>query len=164
MRSVLLFFLFPLFLCSCSLKENKTATSLNDDKEETVNHDETTQQDSYQMIYVYEDDTFKQTLKVSFLNEEEIDFLFISENKIKKQKESIQGIAKNEYLGFGSVELDEDDDGNAYPVDEYIYHGNCWLAFRINMEDKSTVRIKVADCEEENPNCPFYSIGLLLRQ
>jgi len=166
MKVILL--LFPFFLFSCSLKEKKETpitileNSFNqenyDDKEVTLNNDETTSQE---IVYIYENDTLKQTVKLTFINEEKIDFLFVSENKIKKQKESIQGIAKN---NDGDIEIDEDDEGNAYPVNEYIYSGNCWLAIRINMEDESTIRIKVADCKRHNPNCPFYSVGLLLRQ
>ena len=166
--------IFSLFFFSCSSKEKKeisTATLTESFNQETEDNKETVQDTpSSCFVYVYENDTLKQTLKLVFLSEKkEIDFNLTSENKLKKQKESIQGVAKREN---GDLELDEDDEGNVYLVHEYIYDGDCWIAFRvnleckdINLEAKATVRIKGGSkCNKQHPNCPFYSIGLLLKQ
>jgi len=109
--------------------------------------------------YVYENDTIKQTVTINYINENTINFNLTSYNKRIDKSATIEGEAKNEYSDFGS-ENDADEEGNAYFVDEYIYVGDCWLSFRIDMDTQTTMRVTLADCEE-NPYCPFTSINLL---
>ena len=111
-------------------------------------------------VYIYENDTLIQTVNITIVNEKGIEFQLFSENKIRNQIASIEGVAiKN----IGDAEIDEDEEGNAYPVDEYIYEGDCWLSFRIDMETHTTMKIKLADCTS-NQYCPFSSIELLKKQ
>ena len=171
-----LFILLLFFLYSCSSQGDKDFVNKNpsvqvDEQSKIISDKNDTIQDSVlsNIVFIYEDDTFKQTVKLCFINEKKIKFQFISENKIKKQNAFIEGIAKNISFDLDlDCEIDEDEDGVAYPVNSYIYkeknERNCWLAFRIDMESNSIMRINEADCKKQNPNCPFYSVGLLLRQ
>ena len=106
--------------------------------------------------YLYKNDTLRQIVELSAIDETKIHFKLISENILKNQKESIEGIAK---INNGDVEIDEDEEGNAYPVNEYIYEGDCWLSFRIDFS-QTIMSIKMADCIP-NPYCPFSSVGFL---
>lgn len=112
-------------------------------------------------LYLYENDTLKQTVEISQLSDKEIHFKFISENKYRKQTFMIEGVALNKYDG---IEIDEDEEGNAYPMLEYIYNGDCWLAFRIDLKARKYLRIKQADCKRYNVFCPLNSIEFLIKQ
>ena len=112
-------------------------------------------------VYVFENETLKQTVELSFFNEKEIAFKLISQNKKEKQYAQIEGIAK---MRGGDVEIDEDAEGNAYPVDEFIYEKNCWLAFRIDRNTKARMRVNETNCNLHSQYCPFASVGLLIKQ
>jgi hypothetical protein len=107
--------------------------------------------------FIYENDTIKQTVKIQFMNDDEIKFQLNCENKMRNQNAFIEGIAKSK---DGDLEIDEDEEGNAYPVIEFIYEKDCWLAFRIDLDTRSILRIHMADCTP-NPYCPFSSVGIL---
>jgi len=111
-------------------------------------------------VYIYENDTIKQTVKLSFVNENKITFQLISENILREQSATIEGVAISNDWG---METDDDDEGYAYAVTEYIHEGDCWLSFRIDMETQTTMRIIMADCVP-NPYCPFTSVGILKSQ
>jgi hypothetical protein len=110
-------------------------------------------------IYVFENDTIKQRVALNYLTDIEISFKYTVENKIRQQNVVIQGTAKNEYSEY-DPETDEDEEGMAYPADQYIYSNNCWLAFRIHMQTQALLQIMEADCLP-NPYCPFKSVGIL---
>jgi hypothetical protein len=116
-------------------------------------------------IYIFENDTIIQTVNVNFINENEINFNYTVENKFKKQKSIIQGIAKNRNkTSENGVEIDEDEEGNSYPVNEYIYDNNCRLYFRIDMDTQFRMQIREADCLHSNSLCSFESSGILIKQ
>lgn len=111
--------------------------------------------------FVYECDTLKQVVELSFLNKSKIKFNLQSLNKRRYKTVSIAGIAENMNPEFGASETDEDEGGNLYPVYEYIYEDACWLAFRLNL-NRTQLRIKEADNPNPNPYCPFASVGALV--
>jgi len=150
-------FILCLFICvSCTSQTSQNNSSSN--KEEKINKEE----NSINTVYVFENDTIKQTVELSLFNEKEIVFKLISQNKLRKQESKIEGIAK---IKGGDIELDVDAEGNAYPVNEYIYEKDCcWLAFRIDKDTKTKMRIIAADCNFHNLCCPFASVGLLVKQ
>ena len=154
MKAIIL--IFSLFVClSCTHQTPKDNTSTNNDTESIK------ESNSLNTAYVFENDTLKQTVEISLFNEEEIVFKLISENKYRKQKALIEGIAK---IKEGDIELDEDAEGNAYPVNEYIYEKECWIAFRIDIKTKTKMRINEADCNQHNLYCPFASFDVLIKQ
>jgi hypothetical protein len=98
-------------------------------------------------VYVFENDTIKQRVTLSYPTGIEISFKYTVEHKIRRQNASVHGTAKNEYRAY-DLEINEDEYGLAYPASEYIYsdHRNdCWLAFRLHAENLSLLQIK-ADC------------------
>ena len=87
MKAIIL--IFSLFVClSCTHQTPKDNTSTNNDTESIK------ESNSLNTAYVFENDTLKQTVEISLFNEEEIVFKLISENKYRKQKALIEGIAK----------------------------------------------------------------------
>jgi len=116
-------------------------------------------------IYLFENDEFIQRVTVKEINDKSISFVLISENKIKKLSSTISGVAQLKESDL-AVEIDADDKGIAYGADEYIYYTYpCWLAFRIEIETKSLMRIKEEGCYAlHNRDCPFASIGILKLQ
>lgn len=111
--------------------------------------------------YVFENDTLQQYLELSWLNEKTISFKLVSKNMKRKQESKIEGVAK---LKNGDIEIDEDAEGNAFPVNEYIFEKNCWLAFRLDKNTQTKVSILEADCMVNNIFCPFASIDYLIQQ
>ncbi|KAF0128603.1 MAG: hypothetical protein FD155_3161 [Bacteroidetes bacterium] len=149
-------FILCLFICvSCTSQTSQNNTSSKKEEETNI------EKNSINTVYVFENDTIKQTVELSLCNEKEIAFKLISQNKQRKQESKIEGIAK---IKGGDIELDEDAEGNAYPVNEYIYEKDCWLAFRIDKDTKTKIRINEADCNLHNLYCPFASVDLLVKQ
>jgi hypothetical protein len=90
-------------------------------------------------VYVFENDTIKQSVTLNYLTDIEISFRYTVENKTRQQNAFIQGTAKNEYSEY-DPEMDEDEEGVAYFADEFIYSSNGFrLAFRI-AEDQTLLR------------------------
>lgn len=147
--------IFCLFFCVSCTSQTSNSPSQN---KVTKSYFE---RDSLKTVYIFENDTLKQTIVLSRFNENEIDFKLISENKSRKQKALLEGIAK---IKDGDVEIDEDSEGNAYPVNEYIYEKDCWLAFRIDRSTHERMRINEADCNQHSQYCPFASVDLLIKQ
>jgi hypothetical protein len=149
----LIIILLLLTAFSCKKQEDNRRSNTDNTKQK--------QDSTYnEKIYLYEDNEFVQRIKVKKINDKSISFVLISKNKIKKLSNTISGVAK---LNEGSGENDNDEEGNAYFVNEYMYDtDNCWLAFRIDVDTKSLMRIKEADCDKlRNPDCPFASIATL---
>jgi|WetSurSiteA1Bulk_404760.scaffolds.fasta_scaffold21758_2 hypothetical protein len=149
----LTFCLFIFVSCTSQTSQNNTSSI----KEEETN----IEKNSINTVYIFENDTIRQTVELSLCNEKEIAFKLISQNKQRKQESKIEGIAKNK---GGDIELDEDAEGNAYPVNEYIYEKECWLAFRIDRDTKTKMRINEADCDLHNLYCPFASVDFLVKR
>jgi hypothetical protein len=149
-------FVLCLFVCLSCVSKTQENRTLNKDNDSNLIEDYSTV-----MRYMFENDTIKQTVELSLHTENEIHFKIISYNKIKMQDEKLTGIA---IAKGGDIELDEDLEGNAYPVYEYIYENDCWIAFRIDKDSKVKMRVIEADCIFLNPCCPFASVNLLLKQ
>lgn len=111
-------------------------------------------------LFEYSNDTISQRLQFTFLDDSKIEFKLTSENKVRNKTVVKQGIAVNEYKNFGASETDEDETGSLYPVVEYIYRKECWLAFRFDIK-YMRLRIKEADNEGAVSCCPLKSVGML---
>lgn len=109
-------------------------------------------------FYLYENDTLKQMVEISRINEKELNFKLISENKYRNQTSMIEGVAK-----FKHIEMDEDMEGNGCPILEYLYNEDCWLAFRIDRNTGGWLIVNEADCKNSNPFCPLESVGYLIK-
>lgn len=147
--------LFVFMIGSCTVGMLKKDKTLNDFNESySINN-------SKSEIFEFENDTLKQYVELYSRNEREISFLLVSRNKITMQEARLAGIAKNK---GGDAELDEDADGYAYVVTEYIYDNECWLAFRLDNDTNTRIRVNEADCAMSTDSTPFYSIALLVKK
>jgi len=96
------------------------------------------------VLYYIENDSIKQQVDIIIL-EHKISFKLISENKTSKISNILEGEA--ELSNSTDMEFEEDSEGNAIPVDEYIYKNqDCWISFKIESENQSFVKLKEADC------------------
>jgi len=113
-------------------------------------------------FYKYEDEYIVQTLHVKFLSKTQMEFVLASESKKAREVSEIAGTAIN---SGGDYEIDEDEEGNAYPVVEYIFDNNCWLSFRFDADTKTKLRITETNCEDSRkPECPFGSGAMFLKK
>ncbi len=163
-------FILCLFVCvSCTSQTSQKNQSSLKEKITSIEKDSVSrkevkasfEKDSATTVYIFENDTIKQTVELNKCNDKEIVFKLTTQNKHSKQDAKIEGIAK---MKGGDVEIDEDAEGNAYPVNEYIYEKDCWLAFRIDRDNKSKMRINEANCNLHKKNCPFASVDILIKQ
>ena len=111
-------------------------------------------------LFEYGNDTIRQSVEVLLLDDSRISFKLTTENKLRKKTAVKQGVAINKQKNFGASETDEDETGSLYPVVEYTYEGDYWLAFRFD-EKYGRLRIKEADNENPVPGCPLKSVGVL---
>lgn len=114
------------------------------------------------LTYEYENDTLIQTITIRLISEKELSFTLISKNKQKDKSSLINGIAR---LDGTDPEIDEDEEGNAYPSQQYIFERDCWLSIKIDMELKDKIRVVEASCENHRDvSCPFNSVGILRKK
>lgn len=159
MKTIL--FIFCLFLCmSCTSQTTSKPSQVQKENIQNINSVPKRQQNK-PVIYIFENDTIKQKVELGLFNDKELNFTLTTENKAQKKKAILKGLAK---IKNGDVELDEDSEGNAYPVDEYIYDFECWIAFRIERGSHLRMIIKEADCKQHDYSCPFASEGILVKQ
>ncbi len=93
-----------------------------------------------------ENDVLKQNLNVTWATSDRIDFVYLITDKKSRLERKLNGIATS--LN-NDPEIDEDENGDAYPAIEYWYKdGNCQFAIRIDMENKSMARTKSGGCEQ----------------
>jgi hypothetical protein len=157
MKAIILI-IASLFFLSCSAKDNKdyTKTEMKSAKDKIISENNLLPN----AVYIYENDTLKQTVILTSMDEKGIEFQLISENKLRKENATIAGIANS---SDGDYEIGEDEEGNGIPLIEYVYVGDCWLSFKIDADTQTTIIITMADCIP-NPYCPFSSVGILKRQ
>lgn len=114
---------------------------------------------SQEEIFIYDNDTISQKVEISYLSGDRIAFKLTSCNKNQNKKSSIEGVALSRNT---DPEIDEDEDGNAYPAQQYFFEKGCWLSFRIDMEQRDKLRVIERDCgDHRDKNCPFHSLTVL---
>jgi hypothetical protein len=166
MRNLLIIFLFSFLSCGNPNNINFNNTSENYSREEEINNSISSNSvqspleiDSV-LNYVYENDTLIQKIEIQYLSKEKISFLLTSENKQNKKIFKIQGTALS--IADSDPEIDEDEEGSAYPAQQYIYENECWLSIRIDLEEFNRIRIIEGNCEKlHHKSCPFESVGIL---
>ncbi len=115
------------------------------------------------MVFTFENDTLFQQVEVKFITKNEFSFLLTSKNKQKGKYSQVNGIAKSK--NDVDPEIDEDEEGNAYPAQQYIFEKNCWLSFRVDMQLKDKLRVIESNCENHHDSgCPFGSVGILRKK
>lgn len=113
--------------------------------------------------YYFANDTLIQKIVVKNISDTKISFVLMSENIKRELSDTLKGIAisKSDF----DPEIDEDEDGNAYPAQEYIFDGKYRMSIRIDMEDKDKLRVVTSDNvpSKHKEYYPLRSIGILHR-
>lgn len=112
------------------------------------------------IVYHFRSDSLSQTVQIDSLSPGTIRFSY-SISGVPKQQYRLEGTA---VLKDGDLEIDEDEDGNAFPVEEYVYKkDDCYLAFRIDADTRSRMSITNSGCPQKYP-VTIKSAAVLRRQ
>jgi hypothetical protein len=137
-----------LFSCTDNINEKQYNSKLYDTltvdenaKNEVVNEKNIEENGDFDYAYFYEDTIFNDVLQVKYLDKNKIKFKLIIENKNLKCKKEIVGNASLRDSEAG-MELDEDEEGNSYPVNEFEYKDKeCFIYIRISFDKKDKASI-----------------------
>lgn len=112
-------------------------------------------------IYCIENDTLIQQIIISDREKSNIQFEYSIRNKKNDYKVKFSGIANNKNLN-SDPEIDEDENGYAYPSIQYEYQNkDCLIVIRREMLKKDKIQIYANGCEVNQRICPIESIGIL---
>ncbi|OWP83290.1 hypothetical protein BWK59_11300 [Flavobacterium davisii] len=144
--------ILAIIITSCNNKNAKTELTHTTNKIDTILKEvpkEKVKYETISQIYQLDNDTLFQEVELKKIEKGKIDFVIISKSKTQNNTEEIQGIA---FVSEGSdVEFEEDEEGNAIPVTEYLYKNeNCWISLKIDMENKNFLKLREADCNVFN--------------
>lgn len=110
-------------------------------------------------VFKYEDDEIVQLVALKANGDNIVTFSLKNISKKSNDVSVLEGTAK---LKEGDVEIDEDEEGIGYPVNEFIYNDKCWIAIRLALQSQDMVRVNSSDCESlSTKNTPFASKGVL---
>lgn len=110
--------------------------------------------------YKYENDSIIQSVEVVYLSQNELYFIIRSKNKALNLESRIEGnaISNDEF----DYEIDEDENGNAYPSKQYFYDKNCSISIRIDALNREMLKVFVFECKDDNNMfCPLESLSVL---
>ena len=82
-----------------------------------------------------------QVLKVRLLADE----LFFDYSIATDDDGACYSLAGRAILKVGDLEWDDDDEGVAYPVDEYVYDSVCYMAIRLDADTRKRARVVTDD-------------------
>lgn len=100
------------------------------------------------LLFKYSDNLVEQTLHVTEQDSSGIKFSLLLKKKDGTCKSQVSGIAVNNYKG-SDPEIDEDENGVAYPANEFVYNeGECHIAIRIAMDEMNKAKIKASGCND----------------
>ncbi|MFN5168931.1 MAG: hypothetical protein ACK5DD_04860 [Cyclobacteriaceae bacterium] len=132
--------------------DNIETTDKNDNEDSTDTIHKGKDFDKFEMTFEFEDkeQKFGQKLGVTWLTNDSIEFRLLSEDGICDT--DYWGSAKNNYPDM-DPELDEDENGEAYPASEYVTEQATYsLSIRISL-DKDRARIIFVDKLREGTDC-----------
>ena len=156
-----IFIILLLFLISCN--NNGCAISINSNilpVNESLSDIENKK--SKVLLFLFENDTISQKLEIVTMTDSVIDFVLTSHNKLKNVTSKIEGKASSDPKL--DPEIDEDEEGNAYPSQQYIYKNECLLYIRIDLQLKDKIKIAEVNCEKKRTiYTPFNSVGIIKR-
>lgn len=110
-------------------------------------------------IFKFENNEFIQIIAIQYIDENTIKFILKIISKSDENESNLTGNAK---IKVGDSEIDEDEEGIGYPVNEYVYDGECWISIRIALQTKDMLRIISSDCGKlSSKYAPFDSKGIL---
>lgn len=140
-----------LMLFGCGIGSAKNYSAIKDRLTKTEGY----------LVFEGTDGLLQQSLYIKFFSKDKIKFYIFTENKEKMKSSEIKGMAINTI--YGDPEIDEDEHGEAYFVEEYFFKNNgCLLSIRIDDSKKDKAKILESNCETRHDKAaPYESIGLL---
>ena len=120
-------------LCSCNAG---TAGSVQEDMKK-----EKSPASEWVGEYQSDVDGILQVLKVRLLADE----LFFDYAIATDDGGACYSLSGRAILKVGDLEWDDDDEGVAYPVDEYVYDSVCYMAIRLDAETRKWARVVTDD-------------------
>ena len=160
MKKYKLFIIISILSLGCA---DKTSTTKTEEKPIMVRDSVKVKSLAKSILYEYENDTIIQQLQVLSMSDNKLEFVLTIKNTRLNSVSSISGVAHGN--PGQDVEIEEDEEGNAYPTIQYTFNKDCELYFKISQEDKKRVRIVEGDCNiKHDLTCPFYSINTLVRR
>lgn len=121
------------FVCSCN-------GGLEGSEQKDSSAQKTRQVD-WEGLYRSSEGNILQVLKVS-VSSDEMSFKYAIAKNSDSLCYALSGMA---ILKVGDLEWDDDDNGVAYPVDEYVYDSVCYMAIRIEADSHRRARIVTDD-------------------
>lgn len=98
-------------------------------------------------IYLVENDSIMQSIEIKSITKKELSFVIVSKNKRDGYSKHLEGIAS--ISNSSDLEFEEDEEGNALPVTEYIYKNNsCWISIKIDLEKEDFIKLKESECSD----------------
>ncbi len=133
MKNTVFLILFAIILIGCKTETKQSTYNVANSEVQEISLDK-----EFSNVYEFRNSDTHQLLGVNFLTDTSIQFqILVSYHSINK----IEGIASRSSI-IMDVEIDEDENGIAYPADEYYYKDEkLWIAIRIGMEDKAKAKI-----------------------
>lgn len=110
--------------------------------------------------YRFEDDTLRRTLRVVQVSTRIIQFRLVDSLKTTGKFHRLEGTAT---ALVGDPEIDEDEDGTAYPSVAYNHEGACFLSVRIELNTRQRVQLGSGNCHTAHPDGTFGHGGILYR-
>ena len=154
-----------LILNSCTNQTNQNNNQSSSDSSKTILIDSTsiknTSSETKKNLskFSFENDTISQTIEIDFITNNEILFSLKTINKKNNQESKLEGKAIS---NNGDFEIDEDEEGNAYPAQEFTYSDQCQLYIRLAAKEKDKLIINESNCKKlHSAYCPLSSIGTL---
>jgi hypothetical protein len=102
----------------------------------------------YKHVFLHTDDSIQQFLGINYTGNNEVEFMLDYRTKNNSCKLSYRGTATNKNAG-ADPELDEDENGDAYPSDEFLYEKDGYIiAVRIAMKEKDKAIVLITGCND----------------
>jgi hypothetical protein len=161
MQNCMYIMVFALLLSNCNSPSKQAAdVDKNSVRIAKKPFDEDSLVDTFRTLYHFANDTLTQNLYIQQINSKTISFLYQVLNNASEKKVRIYGVAR----WSGDVEVDNDDEGNGYPVRLYrCKKGVCEIEIRLPTESDTIAQTISFHCEDANENnaCPLTSVGIL---
>ncbi len=151
---IVVFFMLMLFSsCSFANEKQEEKAQLSDNTKEPL------EQVEKEKKFLFENDTIKQSIKITKYTDIQMSFLYEIKNVKRNCYITYSGVALNEYPN-NDPELDEDEEGFGYPSVKYLYNNeDCIIEIRLSMVEKDKIQVK-SNCNQ-HIFCPVNSVGIL---
>lgn len=161
MKHIIIFILL-IFTIACKNKDSKSHNRVINNATNDKNKEIKSITIDNSILYYFEDNNISQQINIIF-HKEKLSFKLRSINKDNNLSDSLEGEAILNNLT--EMEFEEDNDGNAIPVNEYIYKfKECWISFRVENEHQRFIKLKQTDCKIFETTNNLYSEFILKKK